>query len=654
MKNNRKSSKTNHKKQQQATTQTPDSGRSMVEMLGVLAVVGVLSIAGIMGYSYAMKKYQANKIAAELNLISTQIDLIMNQPHENEFDLSLGNPYDSGVLTFGNYAFSYGCGEISTMKEPCLVDENMYYLCLTNIPYDICSTLVQTTQFLPNMIEQQVNGEIDTVGTNCLESGNALALLFERQQEDVTDVTTEDIVTTTAPVEELDGYFMGSDQRDNSGLKKYSCSDPYEFINSTEFECSKCDNTPYKRVIGYRSRCQRCDTTISDSKDNANQIRINCTKCGRGVDWSYPSENRCAPGSNDIYPNNCENGYFRGLAYDQDLQMTVYKCYSCSDPNYYINATETDCSKCDNTSYKRGIGFEGRCQLCEHLSDTKDFPNKIKESCSKCGRGVDWTNDWGNVCAPGLDDIYPEDYEEDTGWGSCGENKFQHRYSLTCYDCSDPAEKIATETECTRCDNSSYKRTSINDRCYSCDTELIYDEKVSPNRIRMACAKCGRGVDFSDPNINKCALGANDIYPEDYEEESIWGKCGIGKFADKSGNCHSCSDSSFVENVTENECNFCDNSLYRRVHSSIDRCYRCDATEISDHKDQIRSICNKCNRGIDWLQKEYYLDNHYSCAPRINDVNLPMKPVVTEFNSNITTTVISTTPMVITTAITTN
>ena len=33
-----------------------ESGRSMVEIIGVLAVIGVLSIGGVMGYSYGMDK----------------------------------------------------------------------------------------------------------------------------------------------------------------------------------------------------------------------------------------------------------------------------------------------------------------------------------------------------------------------------------------------------------------------------------------------------------------------------------------------------------------------------------------------------------------------------------------------------------------------
>ena len=41
---------------------TNETGRSMVEMLGVLAIIGVLSIGGIAGYTMAMNKYEANQI----------------------------------------------------------------------------------------------------------------------------------------------------------------------------------------------------------------------------------------------------------------------------------------------------------------------------------------------------------------------------------------------------------------------------------------------------------------------------------------------------------------------------------------------------------------------------------------------------------------
>ena len=48
-------------------------GRSMVEMLGVLAIVGVLSIGGISGYSKAMAKYKINKTVDQVSMLITSI-----------------------------------------------------------------------------------------------------------------------------------------------------------------------------------------------------------------------------------------------------------------------------------------------------------------------------------------------------------------------------------------------------------------------------------------------------------------------------------------------------------------------------------------------------------------------------------------------------
>jgi len=57
-----------------------ESGRSMVEMLGVLAVIGVLSVGGIAGYKYAMKKIFKNDMLS----LYTQIHAAVNASLINE------------------------------------------------------------------------------------------------------------------------------------------------------------------------------------------------------------------------------------------------------------------------------------------------------------------------------------------------------------------------------------------------------------------------------------------------------------------------------------------------------------------------------------------------------------------------------------------
>lgn len=55
------------------------SGRSMVEMLGVLAIIGVLSVGGIAGYSKAMEKFKINKTIDQISHIATNIRTLYAQ-----------------------------------------------------------------------------------------------------------------------------------------------------------------------------------------------------------------------------------------------------------------------------------------------------------------------------------------------------------------------------------------------------------------------------------------------------------------------------------------------------------------------------------------------------------------------------------------------
>ena len=52
---------------------TQESGRSMIEMLGVLAIIGVLSVGGIAGYSQAMNKFKVSKTTDQIQTLVTNI-----------------------------------------------------------------------------------------------------------------------------------------------------------------------------------------------------------------------------------------------------------------------------------------------------------------------------------------------------------------------------------------------------------------------------------------------------------------------------------------------------------------------------------------------------------------------------------------------------
>ena len=76
-----------------------EQGRSMVEMLGSMAIMGVLSVGAIGGYSYAMNKHRTNELIYEATKraqwVGTQLELNRN-------------PANLSILGFGTNKFAGG------------------------------------------------------------------------------------------------------------------------------------------------------------------------------------------------------------------------------------------------------------------------------------------------------------------------------------------------------------------------------------------------------------------------------------------------------------------------------------------------------------------------------------------------------------------
>lgn len=99
-----------------------ESGRSMVEMLGVLAIIGVLSVMGIAGFKSAMTKHRAN----------TLFDEMMKRAVSVAGQLSFGA--ETATLTgFSTESESYG-SFLSTVEQ----NGNQFTLSITNVSDAIC------------------------------------------------------------------------------------------------------------------------------------------------------------------------------------------------------------------------------------------------------------------------------------------------------------------------------------------------------------------------------------------------------------------------------------------------------------------------------------------------------------------------------------
>lgn len=85
---------------------TNESGRSMVEMLGVLAIIGVLSVGGIAGYTMAMNRYRANEVIDMANKYA----VVVFSAYETNLALNRGTPNGFAIPSFASTGLVPGGG----------------------------------------------------------------------------------------------------------------------------------------------------------------------------------------------------------------------------------------------------------------------------------------------------------------------------------------------------------------------------------------------------------------------------------------------------------------------------------------------------------------------------------------------------------------
>ena len=72
-------------------------GRSMIEMLGVLAIIGVLSVGGIAGYSKAMIKFKTNTLLQQISTIISNTQILYAQ-QKNPKGLDTETAIQMGII----------------------------------------------------------------------------------------------------------------------------------------------------------------------------------------------------------------------------------------------------------------------------------------------------------------------------------------------------------------------------------------------------------------------------------------------------------------------------------------------------------------------------------------------------------------------------
>ncbi len=482
-------------------TQGDESGRSMVEMLGVLAIMGVLAIGGIIGYRYAVDKYNANEIINEVKkraIVASSQYTAGQSVSLSEFPIKINQNYPTSLITAYENRPSYFGIKVDNIKE------------------GVCNQILNLNWQMP--VDIHLNDIPISSEMHCQSGESGLTFIF-------------------------DGL-LGAGTEPPPGR----CETTDDCING----CEECLD----------GLCQpTCDATASCIKDFDTGAKTCCAPdhIVDGVCCAYPGDNGtccdengeyCCPPDKPLYTL-----YGECVACD-DVSSERQTAVKQDALNWQ------PCKRCLNRIYRnKGFSYEGWCVLKQCPSNTPvqsynglcypcDYPNNINqgvtfaaksytETCHLCSSRFVYADKW---CAL----TCPEGTIDTNGICGCPENAPIMDNTGRCHTCGE--------------DSSFYLENSDSKTCAQiCDGHST----DRPSRISFGgwnkryCAKADCGVGKTYDNVYNCVSCQQTA---DFKVANTANKCEIDcigvRYLDNT-TCKKCPKPNQASNLTETQCQAC-------------------------------------------------------------------------------------------------
>ena len=520
---------------------TTDTGRSMVEMLGVLVVIGILSIVGMMGYQYAMDKYRANDIIHEVNMRGQDIwHRYQNKKLPEtieEWNYTTQTGYPIHIETSPEDALFHVNVDQVESRICKLVLQGKYqsvYAMVVNDGESVIyngsdlSVCGEENQFVLMIFSFDTHSDYDSGHGLCVTDDDCGAGCFYCSpshfceshcagSKSVCSVSKNACIECETTDQCSEGHIC-NDIDNICEIPAGACAvGEFRSKNGKCIECSYAGNIIIsdqkfgEDILTGQEMCEKCADAGQRRLVETSEDTIYCSKtCTTGI--SFPSTN-----DGCISCNNKSSYQYTINTTDQD---TLSQCYAC--PDHYLYRTFVGnpvCGKglnCETGTFF-GIGWgdfnPSRCKSC---SDNQgyDFPSgaieivqKAKDSCTACPSSAPRYISSNNKC-------YPQCNQPDE--------------STSIQICQ---EEGPTSTNCNR-----HWQGRDNGICYACNTKDSAFVGTSGMYYDM-CLNCGRKVNAK----GYCYRGDD---------------CAIGTFLGADGACWSCDNNGRVE-IENNESSKC-------------------------------------------------------------------------------------------------
>ena len=520
-----------------------ESGRSMVEMLGVLAIIGVLSIGAVAGYKFALNKFRANEIINELNARALSVSARM---------LSATTPYESDEVIEDGFGNTLAAGYSAKSRVSCINPE-YFDITVCDIPSEVCTQILRDYE-TPIMIfvsEAECEDE-----THCVDG--------ERYNNDTGVCYTE-----TGTVKMIFNYRNDLGERETCSERGY--------FGEEDFIC-------------------HCSGNTYIDPDNPNECL-----CPAGTIWSAESGEH-----GECIESICDEGYFESktngcVPCDDEATYTVdgdtthqSLCRACRDTSgrqsreVFVATDGTYRCANINDNCDGFRNWQGVCYSCSQETYVYGMSDQVRQSCVDCkNRSVmeSWcvNNDW---CPDDGRHLFQFDLSQGSGLScvSCdatwepviwsGSSTKDHGMISRCSKCRDANGNLNRAVKrkngkdyCgfRNCTSTQFK--SETGACYDC-THVNQVYVGTDEALKASCVACGNREVTSDGYCRIADCGA-----------------GVG-LRMKDGTCYPCDH--YIRNTTH---------IYLNQMENPENCELCTGRVARD------GICYNdavCGAGTGW------------------------------------------------------
>ncbi len=390
---------------------TKQTGRTLLEMLGVLAIVGILSITALVGFTYAMNKHRANETIYDVMLRGTNVPMV----DENYATRPAGHTFTFPDLPAGTYY------PMTTKKD----SGASYYVEATNVTYRVCEMILKMN---PTDIDRIMvgnaayEGDTSICGTN---DGLAMKFCFGTDGTICDDAGGSSGSGSGSGTEDpCLGIDCGAHGICNNGV--CDCTNGYEGVHcemppacTTDDDCLNGEVcTDYECVcptLPIPTECQEI-TPIEEGCDQITNLPDG-TECSTGVCLEGAC---CNPDDSQAC---CEAS---GKTWQEETQTC---CGETACVYRYTNPVGAIGSDCQVTGYVNPTGsVQATCQITGYVNPTTTYETMPDLNTSSCPSGqycrVVWTGEdcSGSLGYTGASTMYGVCEQMTSNGGSCKQN----------------------------------------------------------------------------------------------------------------------------------------------------------------------------------------------------------------------------------------